>query len=278
MKKFKRHFYKASEQKKQIAALKGQKSFEFLKRDVMSATVFPALRENIIDFYYMGMRLCRYESGRMTWHKNATQPNSDSDYENIKNECEGQKTSGKPKERAALSLLYKEYSPYASAGSGLILLDIEVGFPRLAEFGNIQIDLLFLDKDTGSLYFIEAKDADDKRIKVTPYKNESYAALYARLEVKNQIDKYQKNLSARKQEITDAYLNYIDVMQQIFDCRICSANQLRLYPEPMLFVYGKFTENGALCLEALRWKLGDNLIVGDGTASLTYPVVSRHKH
>lgn len=51
-----------------------------------------------------------------------------------------------------------------------VLLDVEVGFPHIVlednyNANNIQIDLLFLDVESGRLYFIEAKEYTDIRLK-----------------------------------------------------------------------------------------------------------------
>ena len=269
MNTFRRVFYNSNKQETRIMALQNEPAFTYLMADVASGEIFPALRENVIDFYYMGARLCHYAAGKMAWHKNEPYPSDNGDYKSIKKKCVewGTRKNGSFNERATLSALYRDkgFSPYMSDQSNMILLDMEVGFPCLSIEGksiqNVQVDLLFLDLDTNTLFFIEAKEADDPRIKVVPDKNESETSLYKRLEVSEQIMKYEANLNYKKreQEIISAYSDYINVMNQIFHCKI-QKKQLSLYPRPKLFVYGESTPNGKICLNALRFTLGDDLI------------------
>jgi len=266
------------QQEARIKALKKRSAFKMLESDILSGEVFPALRESVIDFYHMGARLCSFKGGNMIWHKNKPDPLSENDYGEIKKECVcwSYRKNGTINERASLSALCRDktFSPYMSSQASIILLDIEVGFPCLTSNGqviqNVQVDLLFVDPNTGILYFIEAKEANDSRIKTIPRENESEEALFDRLEVTDQIRKYDANLSSeeRTQEILKAYTNYLNIMEKIFGCQI-QTKPLSLYPHPKLFVFGESTANGKECLKALRFKLGDDLIVKQEAWHLT---------
>jgi len=270
MVKFRRCFYNEAAQDSSIRTLHNNPAFPYLLSDVLHGEVFPALRENVIDFYYMGARLCRYTGGKMIWHKNETSPSTNGEYKRIKEACVKPRKNDSPNERASLSVLYrdKEFSPYMSESdqANMILLDIEVGFPCMISNGkpiqNVQVDLLFVDFDTGVLYFIEAKEANDPRVKKTPVDGEEEEALYNRLEVAKQIEKYEANLRSkdREQEVIDAYTNYLEIMERIFNSHF-QKKQLSLYPHPKLFVYGESTIYGKKCLKALHFKLGNDLIV-----------------
>lgn len=147
----------------------------------------------------------------------------------------------------------------------MILLDMEIGFPQLCLSGNkihtnTQVDLLFLDKSTGMLYFVEAKGAQDSRIKKS-CTGQSHGELYNSLEVVNQLNKYNANIVTREDEILAAYSEYLSVMNEIFDCEIYYGN-LALYKCTKFLVYGESnTENSCRSLEAIHTELGDDLIV-----------------
>lgn len=273
MEKFKRSFYQAKgDRQRAIEKLKIMPWFEFLKNDIECGEAFPALRYNReIDFYYRGALLCKYVGnlkGEPTASRNKKllNPHNQDDYEEIKSGCEewGKKTSGKDNERATLSVLSCKFSPYINPSPRMVLLDIEIGFPKLClsdeeDYRNTQVDLLFLDKDTGMLYFVEAKGAADSRIK-KEYTGQSDSELYDSLEIAEQLNKYNANLEQREDEILIAYSDYLDIMREIFGCKIY-AGKLALYPRTKLLVYGKSTDNGIKSLGAIRAKLGDDLIV-----------------
>jgi len=271
--RFKRDFYKTEHNRHLgIEQLKKMPWFEFLQRDVKCGEVFPALRyDGSIHFYYKGARICECD-GNINGIPKANRDNkpfnpvNQDSYEKIKRECQrwSETVSGVRRERAELSGLYIKFSPYVKPSPGMILLDIEVGFPRLflsdqEVHTNTQVDLLFLDKDTGMLYFVEAKGAADSRIK-KEYTGQSDSELYDSLEVAEQLNKYNANLEQREDEILVAYSDYLDIMREIFGCKIY-AGKLALYPRTKLLVYGKSTDNGIKSLGAIRAKLGDDLIV-----------------
>ncbi|WP_027398385.1 hypothetical protein [Anaerovorax odorimutans] len=273
MGEFRRDLYKR-EHDRQLAIEQLQKMqempwFKLLKEDVERGEVFPALRySGEIDFYYRGALLCKYKGnlkGEPTTSRNngPFNPENPDDYKKTKESCEewGKKASGKANERATLSVLYGKFSPYIKPTLSMILLDIEIGFPTLCEenYKNTQVDLLFLDKNTGMLYFVEAKDAGDSRIKSMDTGNSLYE-LFDREEVSKQLKKYDMNLETRKNEILDAYKESLRIMSEIFGCEIYSG-KLSLYKRTKLLVYGKSTENGIQSLKAIRAKLDNDLIV-----------------
>ncbi|MDD3570607.1 MAG: hypothetical protein PHY44_05845 [Lachnospiraceae bacterium] len=272
MGKFQRSFYEKSYNRHDgIEQLQKMPWFKFLKRDIEKGEVFPALRYNgSIHFYYKGARICEYNGNlhgipKANRDKKLFNPDTQDAYEEIKKDClEWSKNVRGIKERTQLSEIYSKFSPYAGANSSIILLDIEIGFPTLflnnqEIHANTQVDLLFLHKNTGKLYFVEAKEADDSRIK-KKYTGQSKEELYNSLEVAKQLKKYNANLSAREDEILAAYREYLSVMSEIFDCDIYSY-PLGLYGCTKLLVYGKSTDNGVKSLDAIHSVLKDDLIV-----------------
>jgi hypothetical protein len=277
MSTFTRYFYGDSKKRSDVIDdLRHSKVFtECLSESISIGEVFPTLRrkeDNAIDFYCSGARLCRFKSSRFVdWHNTENDSLFDNDkwyeeisehYKDVVKRC----VEWGNNERGDLSRLYNVFSPYIENDSEMILLDIEVGFPVLTlsdvKYNNTQIDALFLDTKTSTLYFVEIKEANDSRIKVTPNQGESAADLYERLEVARQIEKYRANLSERKSDIISAYTDFLSIMQEIFGNFISTElkKPLVLYPNPKLLVYGNSTENGKKCLEAIRSVLGNDLI------------------
>ncbi len=278
---FKRDFYKTEHNRHLgIEQLKKMPWFEFLKKDVERGEVFPALRYGgDIHFYYQGARICKY-TGNMNGAPKATKsgkpfnPVNQEAYEEIKRKCRdwAPKASGEARERAALSRLYSSFSPYVQPAPSMILLDMEIGFPRLYNGGkkihdNIQIDLLFLDKSTGTLYFIEAKEAGDSRIKGKETASKSFDSS----EVAEQLNKYNDNLAKREGNILSAYQNHLNIMREIFNCVIYSG-ELKLYgynhDRAKLLIYGKSSSDDLKSrkeIQTIKNELDNDLIViGDG--------------
>ncbi|MDF1494847.1 hypothetical protein [Caproiciproducens sp. CPB-2] len=267
MKKFERSFYQtACDRRKGIEQLQKMPWFRLLKEDVERGEVFPALRYGgEIHFYYQGSRIYAFQgntSGELlldSMDQNA--------YRKRKEESDSwaKKTSGDSRERAELSTLYRKFTPYVQPAPSMVLLDVEVGFPCLyienkKIYNNTQVDLLFLDKDTGMLYFIEAKDAGNPEIK-RRFTGQSEPELYNSLKIAKQLEKYDANLAAREDQILTAYQDYFDIMREIFGCEIYSG-KLSLYKRTKLLVYGKCNStNSRKSLEAIHTKLGDDLIV-----------------
>lgn len=276
MGEFKRDLYKRKHDRQlgieQLQKMQEMPWFKLLKEDVERGEVFPALRySGEIDFYYRGALLCKYKGnlkGEPTTSRNKGpfNPENRDDYKKIKEGCEewGKKASGEANERATLSVLYSKFSPYIKPALSMILLDIEVGFPKLflsdeENHRNTQVDLLFLDKSTGKLYFIEVKEAGDGRVKVESA-GRSVEEIFDSMPVMEQLDEYDANLAAREDQILAAYQNYFSITREIFGCEIYSG-KLSLYNRTKLLVYGKSTENGIQSLKALRAKLGNDLII-----------------
>jgi hypothetical protein len=273
---FKRDLYKREHDRQlgieQLQKMQEMPWFKLLKEDVERGDVFPALRySGEVDFYYRGALLCKYKGnlkGAPTTSRNKEpfNPENLDDYKMIKKGCEewGRKASGEANERAALSVLYGKFSPYIKPAPSMILLDIEVGFPKLflnneENHRNTQVDLLFLDKSTGKLYFIEVKEAGDGRVKAESG-DRSAQEIFDSVPVVEQLNEYDAHLAAREDEILTAYQNYFSIMREIFGCEIYSG-KLSLYNRTKLLVYGESTENGIQSLKALRAKLGNDLIV-----------------
>ncbi|MEK0337975.1 MAG: hypothetical protein QQN41_11135, partial [Nitrosopumilus sp.] len=135
--------------------------------------VFPAIRNNIVDFYYKGGKLFEYKADKFRTHfkyailqkqikqfeisekSNFTVPLSvdfEVDYRRIKNNCKTY--SGI--ESAGVSDVYKKHS-YRNITDEIVVLDIEISFEALGNNKQDRIDILLFNKKTKSLKFVEAK-------------------------------------------------------------------------------------------------------------------------
>lgn len=273
---FERDFYKTEHSRHfEIEKFKKMPWFKYLQRDIKKGEIFPALRYGgSIHFYYKGARIYEYHGNtkgtpKVIRNKKSINHSNQNFYETIKGECKAwsKKVNNANKERAEISKLYRKFSPYIKLSPSMILLDIEIGFPHLCLddqkiITNTQVDLLFLDKNTGMLYFIEVKEAGDSRIK-RKYSEQSKNELYNSLKVAEQLEKYNKNLKEREDEILTAYKNYLDIMREVFGEDIYSGN-LALYKKCKLLIYGKSnSDDSKKSLEAIRSELKDDLIVLD---------------
>lgn len=192
-----------------------------IEKDCKTQNVFFAIRDNQIDFYHKGGRLFCFDNNDFKTHlKYASVITSNgkdyltetelstyklaSDFETnylrIKENCSNY--SGI--EASGVSDIYHKHS-YLS-DSNVVVLDIEVSFESLNE-GNKQdrIDILFFNKKTKTLQFVEAKHFSNNEIwsKSTP-------------KVISQINRYESQIQKRKIEILSEYVEYVKTINKIF--------------------------------------------------------------
>lgn len=221
--------------------------FNKLKVDAMKPVrpqeaVFPAIRNNTLDFYHRGSKLFSYQNGEyFTHHKYASVlTNARADYIKesqlkdlrlITDFCEGYE---RIKENCSLfagveangvSEIYSRYS-YLFPESEIVVLDIEIALEaeQDAEKGAKRktldrIDLLLFDKSTATLRFYEAKHFTN---------SELWASIGIKPLVVEQIQKYEQQVKSRKAEIVQTYTEYVRSVNDLFDLR---SPNLRL-PDP----------------------------------------------
>lgn len=266
-KKFERYFYKNEHDRRNgIVNVKTilEKTHPYLLKDIHAGIVFPALRKNEIDFYYCGNKLYQFRGGNTcgSWFSNNKAPSSVSEYEAIKKEIDakvdtGIKSKTEEGERAVLSAFVSLFSPYMNKfendTNDICLLDMEIGFPELytesniKEYSNIQIDLLFLNLQTGKLTFVEAKAIGDDRLTCQNRVEDSPEDIYARLcaestkkeKVGIQIKKYFANLTRWKGIIEEEYAtHYLSFMNDVFGVKLSPQKPVWLDTTPILLIYG----------------------------------------
>ena len=192
-----------------------------LEKDCRTQNVFFTIRNNQVDLYHKGgLLFCFDNSGFKTHIKYASviTPNEKdyltekelttyklaSDFETnhlrIKENCKNY--SGI--EALGVSNIYHNNS-YLS-NNNVVVLDIEISFESLnKENKQDRIDILFFNKSTKTLQFVEAKHFSNNEIwsKTTP-------------KVINQINRYESQIKKRKIEILSEYKEYVKNINKIF--------------------------------------------------------------
>lgn len=192
-----------------------------IKNDCINQNVFLAIRNNQIDFYHKGGRLFNFDkSGFKTHFKYASVIESTGKDYLIESELRQFKLASDFKanysriqencsnytgiEALGVSDIYHKHS-YLS-DSNVVVLDLEVSFESLNE-NNKQdrIDILFLNKQTKTLQFVEAKHYSNKEIwsNGTP-------------KVISQIKRYESQINKKKSEILSEFTAYVRSMNSIF--------------------------------------------------------------
>lgn len=227
-----------------------------LKKDIECGEVFPAIRNNLIDFYYRGGRLFRFDNNGFETHvKYASVYHYDEDYVSernlgkmvpikgfsesyprIKENC-AKYTSVEP---YGVSKLYR-FSPFVSKPGRYVLLDVEVSLKKMSdekeEVGfqypledkarsrTDRIDILLYDTKDCVLHFIEAKDFSNSEIwsKTKP-------------RVIGQVQDYNKQLDGRKKMILETYSDYIDLINKMFSLDLLKPKGL--LHETGLYIFG----------------------------------------
>lgn len=222
-----------------------------IKMDCENQSAFLAIRDNRVDIYHKGGKLFGYDKNGFKTHlKYASviasngqdyltskelanyQLASDfkTNYKRIKENCS--KYSGI--EALGVSDIYHKHS-YLS-NSDVVVLDIEVSLESLDE-GKKQdrIDILFLNKSTKTLQFVEAKHFSNKEIwsENTP-------------EVINQVSRYEAQIEFRKKEILMEYSKYIRTINRIFGISLPEPIAIDSNVTLMIFGFDNDQKNGRL--------------------------------
>ena len=238
---------------------------DVIKGDGKTHCVFPAIRDNRIDFYWGGRNLFSYslKSGFRSHHKYASVifdefgvPDNKKDsyirelslkndsvrliqnfsegYDRIKENC--RHYSGV--EALGVSSLYERFScAKSSTELGVVVLDIEASFTSNVNGGDSwggskrkkqdRIDLVIFDLKNSTLRFIEAKHYNNKEIRSdgTP------AVVY-------QMEKYSKQIKDNKVDILEAYQNHVDIINILFRPNNKLHKPKYVEEEPILLIFG----------------------------------------
>jgi hypothetical protein len=207
--------------------MQGNKLFEEkLKTDINRGEVFPAIRNNRMDFYYKGGNLFSFKKEFSTHKKYASVIKSKTDYisetdlqnigliqdfsegyEQIKKNCSlysGVETKG-------ISWIYHKY-PFTNNNLEIVVLDIEISFKSSTE-GRTQdrIDILLFNKKTQQLRFYEAKHYSNSEIWAT--ENKLPKAI-------SQVQRYEKQIEKENSTVLSQYCNYTRIVNELFGCNL----------------------------------------------------------
>lgn len=243
-----------------IEKLKQEQLFnECLLRDIRNGVLFPAVRKNRMDFYYMGGKLFSYNvrNGFTTHHKYASVIRSNGrrpyvtdnnlvaigsfveGYKRIKENCS--LYSGV--EAKGVSQVYSKFSCARSDGSErVVVLDIEVSLRRdgkseepepgtVKRASSDQIDLLLFDTKNRELRFFGAKDFSNREIR----------ALQTNApKIEKQMKRYRgqtQNPDVRE-ELLKGYRAHVAVINQLFEPKQYLPEPEVIDPIPRVLICG----------------------------------------
>lgn len=226
-----------------------------LTEDISSGRVFPAIRNNRVDFYYGGGKLFSYTAAGFVTHiKYASVLTSTKNYVH-----EGELPSLNPidsfanvydriKENCALysgpeaqgvSEVLRAFGKFVNGkAQSIIPLDIEICFdaadaePFEADSSKQRmdrIDILFYDMNTGVLRFCEAKHFSNKEI----WSTES-----THPRVIGQLCKYRRQIDERKDNILAEYKTYVGLLNQLLGISIPEPKSIDGNIPVFLLVFG----------------------------------------
>lgn len=209
-----------------------------LLKNCGTGKVFPAIRNNQIDFYYQGGKLFSYNNRGFSTHqkyaaaigdfyanyltesemqKSSLISSYDQGYDRIKENCKNY--SGL--EALGVSALYHKNS-YVKEDSRVVVLDIEVSFGS-----KDRVDILLYDLDERELMFVEAKHYSNSELWAKP--GHTPPVVY-------QIERYNDIIDKHQQEIIDAYQNYIKIVNTMFKLNI--EEPVGITQKTKLYIFG----------------------------------------
>lgn len=231
--------------------------------------VFPAIREDIIDFYYKGGKLFGYSisKGFYTHAKYASViENPSKDYINVTdlNNCriisDFTKEYKRIKENCSLysgtestgaSLIYHRF-PYTLTGSDIVVLDIEISFKSVAK----QKDETVMEENSHegieNMLSSNSRDRNQDRIDVLLYdtkhqelkfvelKHYSNAEIWANVgnkaDVCDQIDNYESQITDKYSKILKEYEKYVNTVNVLFGLNLPIPQ--KICRDVTLFIFG----------------------------------------
>ncbi len=211
--------------------------------DIKTGDVFPAIRNQRIDFYHKGGKLFEYnEKGGFKTHikyaaviKNKGKDyltkselkayrlplDFSTNYDRIKENC----TNYAGIENSGIANIYKEFT-YFKKKTDIVVLDIEISFKSLnEEKKQDRIDILLFNKNTKMLRFVEAKH----------YSN-TYIRSKGVPKVVGQIEEYESQINDKHDDIIKEYGRYVEKINKLFYLDIPKPEGI--YDKVTLLIFG----------------------------------------
>ena len=226
--------------------------------ECISQNVFLTIRNEIIDFYYKGGRLFKFDKNSFHTHikyasvipkkgkdylteKELSKPNAkykltsefEKAYPRIKENCANY--SGV--EAQGVSYLYHKHS-YLTTNNNVVVLDVEISFKSLSKDNRKKqdrIDILLFNKDTKELQFVEAKHYSNKEIWSSNIP-----------QVINQISRYENQILNRKKAILIEYKEHIKTLNQLFNTSLRTPKSILEKVTLLIFGFDHDQQNGRL--------------------------------
>ncbi len=235
--------FKRNLSRKLIENLSKDKLFNnHLLNDIINREVFPAIRNNYVDFYYKGGRLFQFTNNSIfkTHYKYASVIDINNrqylsekelktctlikdfsqNYLRIKENCSNY--SGI--ESLGVANLYSKFSLF-NRNSKIVVLDIEISLRANEQVENLEtkkksdrIDLLLYDIDKQILRFYEAKHFSNPEL---------WSVSTREPHICNQLNRYKSQLVTKYDEILSNYKKYIESINILFQ------GYIDPLPEPM---------------------------------------------
>lgn len=219
--------------------------------------IFPALRPQIIDFYYGGGRIYRYDKNGFSTHVKygavaVSGPSGEyfreDDYGAVKWPCSFKQAHERIKENCRLysgleaegiSRIYSKHS-FVAPEEDYMVLDVEIAFSSKDELADEtgrpvklqsqkktnRIDLLLYRMEDRRLHFIEAKHHSNPEIRA----KESPKVI-------GQLDGYNAVLAQQDQQrtILEQYGRYIEQVNQLFDLSLPQPKRVEDHVKLLIF-------------------------------------------
>ena len=240
--------------------------FALLKDDVIKGSVFPAIRDNELHFYYKGGCLYKFVKGAfwrdVNYERHSEGTKGLPPYEKAKKQNENKYTNkkGGTTERQLLDRLYcHTYNPELK--SKVVVLDIEVNLKGSVGWGK-KCDLVLFNTETAEIMFVEGKVYADKRVR----RAEGYLP-----EVIEQVSIYTQALAEQRKNIVAQYGRFVGIVNDLFAAELPLPRAL-IEPAKLL-VYktgGGKEQNVRATIDTVNANLGDGNVmwVKDGEPTL----------
>jgi len=206
-----------------ISNLQAEPLYPFLLNDIVKGSVFPAMRNNQVDFYFKGGNLFKYNDRGFRTHikyaavieKDKTDYLTEKELGNYKLAVDFSNSYQRIKENCSIysgieatgvSEIYHRHS-YVGRSEGIVVLDIEISL-KSQDIDSTQdrIDILLYNADERKLKFVEAKHYSNSEIWS---KNDA--------KVISQIKRYEAQIKSKKADIIAEYNKYIVIVNNLFN-------------------------------------------------------------
>lgn len=249
--------FKRNLKKDLIESLKGNELFkQKLLEDIKAGEVFPAIRNNYIDFYHKGQRLFEFKKEFETHIKFASVFDRDiegfyikeQDLRNVKPIKSFMEGYDKIKENCALypgveasgvSSIYSNYSYAKTNTSSIVVFDIEVSFKATDENKKTdRIDLLLMNRSNNRLRFYEAKHFSNSDL---------WAKDGKQPKVVKQISDYKEQLQdGKKALVLEEYHRYRRIVNDLFGLDLSSPEDIDSEIGLLIFGFDRDQLSGSL--------------------------------